>query len=87
MASDSREGASSSQDTAVLTTKRPAPFSETTDVLLFSEEVCERCGVDEKTLSEWVKCGLKRPSRKKLRMKRQPYLWGLVVAFMRENLE
>lgn len=52
-----------------------------------STELAEDLEVTEETLAHWAELGLKRPDRKKLKMKYQAYFGDLVVEFLRNNLE
>jgi hypothetical protein len=87
MTSDSREGASSGQDKSPIHTANTRPSHGNPLGFCFEEEITSALHIEQKTLLHWVKCGMKRPDRKKLGMKRQPYLWGLVFDFLASNLE
>lgn len=52
-----------------------------------STELAQDLAVTEETLAHWAAIGLKRPDRKKLKMKYQPYFGDMVLEFMRNNLE
>lgn len=51
----------------------------------FTEEVTSGLSISEDTLEDWVRQGLQRPDRKKLKMKRQIYSGDSILDFVFSN--